>query len=295
MEAARRAFRISKVFCPTHEPLRGSWRPEDHGLDPERSQEVWIETDDGASLFGWYVRAKNPLASVVYCHGNTGNLTDSAFVMPHLVNAGLNVLLFDYRGFGRSDGFPTLRGVIADALAAARFHETIRPRNIPSVLFGYSLGGAIAAQVVHRHHFDGLILQSTFTSLRDVARVEFPGLPLHLLSGRVLDTRRAITDVRIPMLLIHGTDDPTCPLWMGKAIFEQCGSSMKHMHVVNGGLHKDLWLRTPDDLEWAINRFAADLPRLAKRPLEPVPLIGRLIDSTVRHVRRYMREAPKPL
>lgn len=74
MEAARRAFRISKVFCPTHEPLRGSWRPEDHGLDPERSQEVWIETDDGASLFGWYVRAKNPLASVVYCHGNTGNL-----------------------------------------------------------------------------------------------------------------------------------------------------------------------------------------------------------------------------
>jgi alpha-beta hydrolase superfamily lysophospholipase len=289
-EAARRIFRLTKVFCPTREPLQ-TWKPADYGIPSDRADEVWIETDDGARLYGWYLRAKNPIASTVYCHGNTGNLTNSAHVMPHLLDSGMNVLLFDYRGFGRSEGFATLRGVIADVLAVARFHDTIRPRNVPSVLYGYSLGGAIAAQAVHRHHFDGLILQSTFTSLPDVARVEFPRVPLHLLSGRVFDTKHAIERLRIPLLVIHGTSDETCPHWMGTAIFEACGSESKEMHVVDGGLHKDLWMRTPDDLVWTINRFVSGLSRLPRTRVEPVPLLERIIDSTFRYVRRHMREA----
>src|SRR5438132_1464270 len=141
-EALRRLFRLTQLFCPTREPLI-SWKPEHYGIPREQAEEVWFEADDGAMLYGWYLRAKNPIASTVYCHGNTGNLTNPAHVMPHLLASGMNVLLFDYRGFGRSDGFATLTGVIADTIAAARFHDTIRPRNVPSILYGYSIGGAI--------------------------------------------------------------------------------------------------------------------------------------------------------
>lgn len=294
MEAARRVFRLTQVFCPTREPLI-SWNPADYGIPAEQAEEVWFESDDGARLYGWYLRAKRPVASAVYCHGNTGNLTNPAHVMPHLLDSGINVLLFDYRGYGRSDGFPTLRGVVADAVAAARFHETVRPKHLPSLLFGFSLGGAIAAQAIHRHPFHGLILQSTFTSLPDVARVEFPRVPMHLFSGRVFDTVREMKKMRVPLLVIHGSADPTCPHWMAKSIFDACGTESKRIHIVEGGVHKDLWLRSPDDLVFLINQFASGLARQPHLPVEPVPLSERVIDSAFRYLRRHMREAWKPL
>src|SRR5579859_7859314 len=94
-EAARRLFRLTQLFCPTRTPLV-SWKPEDYGIRPDQSEEVWFESDDGEMLYGWYLRARNPVASAVYCHGNTGNLTNPAMVMPHLLDSGFNVLLFDY-------------------------------------------------------------------------------------------------------------------------------------------------------------------------------------------------------
>ena len=163
-DVGRRIYRHSQVFCPDRNPIE-SWDPADYGIPASAVEEHWIDTPDGEVLHAWYCRADHPRASGVYCHGNTGNLTWSAHVIPHLLAAGFNVLFFDYRGFGKSTGIPTYRGVIADGVTASRFHDRIRPKHLPSVLYGFSLGGGIAAQVIRRHPFDGLILQSTFTSL----------------------------------------------------------------------------------------------------------------------------------
>jgi alpha-beta hydrolase superfamily lysophospholipase len=178
-------------------------------------QQVWIDTPDGEKLFAWYLRAEKPIASALWCHGNTGNLTSVADLMPHLLDAGYNILLFDYRGFGRSSGRPSLRGVIDDGLTAAKFHDAIRPKHLPSILYGFSLGGGIAAQVLRKHPFDGLILQSTFTTLPELAKVLWPRVPLHLLTGDIFNTMRVIRGLKIPLLVLHGTEDEVVPCAMG--------------------------------------------------------------------------------
>jgi uncharacterized protein len=287
-EIGRRVYRRNQLFCPEKAPVK-SWNPEDYGIPKAAVEEHWIETPDGEQLYAWYCRSAKPVASAVFCHGNTGNLTVSADIIPHLLDAGLSVLFFDYRGFGRSSGSASLGGVISDGITASRFHEQIRPKALPSVLYGFSLGGAVAAQVIRRHPFDALILQSTFTSLPAVTRHLFPRLPLHLLSGRVFDTVGVIKRLQVPLLVLHGTNDETCPSSMANEIFEACPSA-KRIHTVEGGLHKDLYLRDPDALIWGISQFIADLRHGAQTvSVEPAPAIERFIDTTLRVVRSLFR------
>src|SRR5688572_10681529 len=182
VEIGRRIFRRTQLFCPSPDPLI-SWDPADYGIPPGAVEEHWIDTPDGETLHAWYCRSEKPMASAVFCHGNTGNLTTSADVIPHLLSAGFNVLFFDYRGFGKSSGRASFGGVVSDGITASRFHDRIRPKQLRSILYGYSLGGAVAAQVIRRQPFDALILQSTFTNLLELARVAWQRLPVHLLAG----------------------------------------------------------------------------------------------------------------
>jgi uncharacterized protein len=289
LDVGRRLFRRAQLFEPERKPVI-SWKPEDYGIPRERAEELWFETDDGEILYGWYCRSANPIASALYCHGNTGNLSNTAHVMPYLLDAGINVLLFDYRGFGRSTGSPSLSGIIDDGVTAARLHEQLRPKNLPSILYGYSLGGAIAAQIIRRHPFDGLILQSTFTNLPDIARVTFPRVPLHLISGRLFDTIEVVRNLTVPVLIIHGRTDEVCPFWMAQQLHDVCGASSKKLILVDGGLHKDLFAR-PDaqKLVAEINRFAAELqcmPHVVQDKPSPAEL---LLDRALRYIRRYWR------
>ncbi len=290
LDVARRIYRRTQLFCPERNPVK-SWNPADYGIPPEAVEEHWIETPDGEQLYAWYCRAKDPKASGVFCHGNTGNLTISADIIPHLLDAGFNVLFFDYRGFGRSTGSATLGGVISDGVTASRFHDKIRPKHIPSVLYGFSLGGAVAAQVLRRHPFDALILQSTFTSLPAVTRVLYPRLPLHLLSGKLFDTVGVMKRLQIPLLVLHGTADEVCPCWMAHEIFDACPSPLKRMQTVEGGLHKDLYVRDPDTLIWAISQFITELPQTTRvTSLEDVSALEQWTDFALRSVRNLLRK-----
>ena len=257
-DVGRRVYRHTQIFAPTREPLI-SWDPHDYGIPVGTVEEHWIDTPDGERLHAWYCRAPKPVASGVFCHGNTGNLTISAEVIPHLLDAGFSVLFFDYRGFGRSSGRPSVRGVIADGVTAARFHDTIRPPELPTVLYGFSLGGGVAAQVILRHPFHGLILQSTFTSLPGITRVLFPRLPLHLFAGNLFDTLSVLRRLEVPLLVMHGTEDEVIPLEMAHELFAACAAS-KQIHCVKGGLHKDLFTRDPEAMVRAIAQFIAELP-----------------------------------
>src|SRR5438270_5729958 len=257
LDIARRIFRHTQLFCPERNPVK-SWDPSDYGIAPDRVTPMWIDTPDGEKLYAWYLRAKKPIASALWCHGNTGNLTNVADIMPHLLDAGYNVLLFDYRGFGLSTGRPSLRGVIDDGLTAAKFHDAIRPHNLPSILYGYSLGGAIAAQVLRHHSFDGLILQSTFTTLPELTKALWPRIPLHLVAGDFFNTMRVIRHLEIPLLVLHGTQDEVVPCAMAHALHEACPSS-KRIYTIEGGLHKDLFARDGDAIVWAAHQFAQEV------------------------------------
>lgn len=288
VDIARRIYRHTQIFCPSPDPAR-TWDPADYGIPPGAVEEHWIETPDGELLHAWYCRAENPRASGVFCHGNTGNLTISAEVIPHLLNAGFSILFFDYRGFGRSTGRPSYAGVIADGITAARFHDRIRPKHLPSVLYGFSLGGAVAAQVIRRHPFDALILQSTFTSLPQITRVLFPRLPMHVFAGNLFDTLSVIRNLQVPLLVLHGTEDEVCPCWMAHEIYDAC-KGPKRLHRVEGGLHKDLFLRDPDALIWAISQFIADLPHGTRTfAVEETPKLEQWTDAGLRAVRKLMR------
>jgi uncharacterized protein len=290
-DVGRRIFRHAQLFAPSPKPSK-SWDPADYGIPREAVEEHRFETPDGEVLYGWYCRAPRPIASTVFCHGNKGNLTTSADVIPHLLAAGINAFFFDYRGFGRSTGIPSINGIVSDGLTAARFHDTIRPKSMPSILYGYSLGGAVAAQVIKDHAFDGLILQSTFTSLPSITRVLFPRLPVHLFAGNFFDTLGAVRRLTIPLLVIHGESDEVVPCSMAREIYDSCATT-KRIKVVNGGLHKDLWIRDSDSLVWAINRFATELPvgsRLANHTSQtPSP-----VDSALRQIRRALRRLILP-
>ena len=290
-DVGRRIYRHTQIFCPDRNPTI-SWDPADYGIPRDAVEEHWIDTPDGEVLHSWYCRSKNPKATSVFCHGNTGNLTLSAHVIPHLLDAGFNVLFFDYRGFGKSTGIPTYRGVIADGVTASRFHDRIRPKHLPTVLYGFSLGGGVAAQVIRRHPFDGLILQSTFTSLPQITRVLFPRLPLHLFTGDLFNTLGVIRRLQVPLLVLHGTADEVIPCSMAREIFGACPTE-KRIHTIEGGLHKDLFVRDPDALIWAISQFIAELPRNHRTySVEEPPLLEQWADSALRNVRRAFRKVP---
>jgi fermentation-respiration switch protein FrsA (DUF1100 family) len=287
-DIGRRIYRQTQIFAPSREPVK-SWNPADYGIPEGAVEEHWIETPDGELLHAWYCRAEKPVASGLFCHGNTGNLTVSAEMIPHLLTAGFNVLFFDYRGFGKSTGRASYAGVIADGITAARYHDTIRPQSLPSVLYGFSLGGAVAAQVIRRHPFDGLILQSTFTSLPQITRVLYPKLPLHVLAGNLFDTVSVIKQLQVPLLILHGTEDEVCPCWMAHQLHDVC-KAPKRIHTIEGGLHKDLHQRDPDAIVWAISQFVAELPSHHHADtVAEAPKLEQLADAILRMLRRAMR------
>jgi len=248
------------MFCPDRDPLV-SWTPADHGLPADRVTDLHFRGPGNDMLHGWYCQAERPIASALYCHGNSGNLTHSAAVIPHLLSAGISVFLFDYRGFGKSQGIPSLAGVVADARAAAREHDRLRPHHIPAIAYGYSLGGAIAARLASEHRVDGLVLQSTFTNLRDMARLRSVRFPLHFISGNFFDTGRALSRLDTPVMLIHGTEDEVIPVGMAHKLVSSCRKTPA-VHLIGGGQHKNLYQQ---DGEAILRRLQTYISTLEQR------------------------------
>lgn len=252
-ELGRRVFRRSKLLKPAAEPVSG-WDPRDHGLDPTLVDRLQIRSGP-LMLDGWWSRVPNPRASILYCHGNSGNITWFVDAVKTINAFGFDVLLFDYRGFGRSAGRPTINGAIRDAAAAAVVFDEVRDPDLPAILWGYSLGGAIATRIADHERWSGLVLQSTFTSLPDIARVHFAGTPVPFLAGRILDTEAALKKLEIPVEIIHGDSDETVPYWMAERLSKSCVGS--NFTSIAGGAHKNLHVIDPCSIGHAVNRLLA--------------------------------------
>ncbi|RME46116.1 MAG: alpha/beta hydrolase [Deltaproteobacteria bacterium] len=241
------------IFFPTKYP-EGIWHPERFGL---RVEDVDFTTADDIRLHGWWIEGESARAPVIlFFHGNAGNLTDRIGLLRRLRRCGHHLFIFDYRGYGRSAGSPSEAGLYRDGIAAWR-HLT-RTRAIPPeriVLFGRSLGGAVAVEVALRGEAAGLILESTFTSIPDMARALYPFLPVgHLLRTR-FETIAKIGAISMPLLVIHGTKDELVPFEFGRRLYEKAGSARKSFHAVVGAGHNDTDLVGGEAYLRTIDRF----------------------------------------
>jgi fermentation-respiration switch protein FrsA (DUF1100 family) len=174
-------------------------------------QDLLFQAEDGVQLHGWFFPADNnsPRSALAFllCHGNAGNISHRLDTAQALLTAGVNVLLFDYRGYGRSQGYPSEEGTCRDAQAA--FHwlrdKGFAGRDI--IAFGESLGGGVAAELALREPIGGLILQSTFTSMPDIGAEVFPWLPVRLLARIRYETCRKLPRIKVPVLIMHSRGD----------------------------------------------------------------------------------------
>jgi fermentation-respiration switch protein FrsA (DUF1100 family) len=206
-------------------------------------EDVEIPTHDGERLHGWWIPAVGAAARrrghLLHFHGNAGNISHRLHEAAALSGAGFDVLLFDYRGYGRSTGWPHEAGLYHDARAARAALATRLGGDAPPPLYlGESLGGALALALALEQPPRGLVLQSTFTSVRALARLHYPLVPAFVVPDAYPSLRR-IGRLRAPLLAIHGEADGIVPFAHGQALFE-AAPEPKQFHLVAGAGHNDL-------------------------------------------------------
>jgi len=234
-----RRFEASVIFHPARAALAGVWRV------PRGAEEVWFRNAEGLKLYGWFFHSTTQPAAgtVVYAHGNGGNLSYCEWVGESLAARGFDVLLFDYRGYGRSEGEAAGEGgLYADAEAAYDF--VTRDRGVPAgrvVLYGQSLGTAAVGDVAARRECGALVLESGLSSAADMAAVVMPWLPRFVrgLTKNKLDTASKLPNVRCPVLVVHGDRDELIPASQGRRLFE-AASEPKRLIIIQGAGHNDL-------------------------------------------------------
>jgi len=202
---------------------------------------VKILADDGVRLDGWFIPARQARGAVLFFHGNAGNISHRLDSLKIFNDLGLDVLIFDYRGYGRSQGSPSEAGTYRDAEAAWRYlteQRRIPARNI--VLFGRSLGAAIAAYLATRHTPGALIIESAFTSVPELAADVYPFLPARWLSRFHYNIREYLGSVSSPVLVVHSRDDEIIPFKHGRELFA-AANEPKHLLELRGG-HNDAFL-----------------------------------------------------
>jgi fermentation-respiration switch protein FrsA (DUF1100 family) len=207
---------------------------------PEGAQIVWFNSADGTRLNGWFFASQlgPAAATIIFLHGNGGNITNVGWMGQRFAKHGFNVLLFDYRGYGASEGVAANEAdLYADGDAAVAFvtSKGVRPEQI--ILYGQSLGTTVAADVASRGKFGGVILESGFSSASSLATSALPWLPhwLHFLGKNRFESARKLATVRSPILIAHGEPDGTIPTAEGRLLFAAANEPKKLLIVPGAG------------------------------------------------------------
>ncbi|MGB2807237.1 MAG: alpha/beta hydrolase [Sedimentisphaerales bacterium] len=223
------------LYCPVQEI---SNTPDELGMDFE---DVVFKTGDGLHLNGWYIPAENSQFTVLFCHGNGGNIMHRLDSINIFYNLGLNCFVFDYRGYGSSEGKPGEEGTYLDVEAAYEWltkEKKISPNDI--IIFGRSLGGSIATQLASKVQARALIIESTFTSYVDIGRKFYPYMPVRWFARFSYRTIDYIKDVHCPVMIIHSKSDDVIPFEFGLELYEVANEPKEFVEIF--GSHNDGFL-----------------------------------------------------
>ena len=214
-------------------PARGYFAdPSDVGLSFES---LTLTTADGVSIAAWHVPHPDATATVLFCHGNAGNIADRLHDLKLLHELRLGVLMFDYRGYGDSNGTPSELGTYRDAEAAWAYLVDVKSVSSEKiVLLGRSLGGAVAIELASRHSPGALVVESTFTRLTDVGREHYPLLPVGWLVRHHYDSAAKVGTLRCPKLFLHGRDDTLIPIAQARALHAAAADPKQFIETPGG-------------------------------------------------------------
>ena len=199
-----------------------------------RYEDVWLQTQDGDRIHGWYVPEENAEWTVLMFHGNGGNISHRLQTLDLLNKIGVNTLIIDYRGYGRSQGQPSEEATYEDALAAWEHLTQHRTDAESIILFGRSLGGAVAVWLATEVNPGGLILESTFSSVVDLAQHHYPFLPVSYMSQFKYDSLSLAPNIDIPTLMLHSREDDIVPFNLGLKLYEALPGNKSFVEMRGG-------------------------------------------------------------
>ena len=233
--------------------------PKDYLLYPQQLglnyREANIKTADGETLWAWHFPSDSARYTVLFFHGNAENISFRLDFADRLLALGLSVLLVDYRGYGKSTGKPSEKGIYEDALAGYQFLTdslSIRPENI--ILWGSSIGAAAALDLATKVEVSGLILEGCFTSAREMSKEIFPYFPFHWFASFKFDNLGKIPKVKAPVLIIHARQDEIVPWQMGRALYDKANPP-KYFYTVEGAGHNDTYDREGEQYFQKVREF----------------------------------------
>ena len=207
-------------------------------------EDVDFVAEDGTSLHGWYLPGENDKPVVVFCHGNAGNISHRVHNLSFFVELGFSVFIFDYRGYGQSEGKTSEKGTYSDMRGALAWLKNKGWKPEQMIYFGRSLGAGVALQLALEQPPAGLVLESPFTSIKAMGQQHYP--LLWLLAGWALDARydnlSKIGMLQVPLLIFHGERDDIVPLAMGKELFEAAPQPKNFYPIPRAG-HNDTYDR----------------------------------------------------
>jgi hypothetical protein len=245
----------SMTFIP-HGALEAT--PKDWGLDYE---DVTFATPTGVRLHGWFIPRAGSRRVLLFFHGNAGNISHRGDSVAIFHRLGLNVFIFDYRGYGRSQGEPSEEGLYEDAASAWRYVTETRgvaPRDV--IGFGRSLGAAVAADLASHERPGLLILESSFSSARDLADAVLPLVSRLVVLRYGFDTEARMPRVACPVLVLHSPEDEMIPFRLGEKVYRAANPPKAFVRLT--GDHNSGFLRSQPGYEQALAGFiAAHLPR----------------------------------
>ena len=252
------AFQDQLLFQPSSRLLA---TPDDAGMSYET---VRLDTEDGERLHGWWIPAPGGLPqsppdaraghTLLFFHGNAGNISGRLESVQQFHQLGLNVLLVDYRGYGQSTGAPSEGGIYRDAEACWRYlteTKDLAPHDV--VVFGRSMGGGPATWLAARENPGAVILESVFTNVPDVGAHHYSFLPVRALATNQFDNESRVSQIDAPTLHIHSRGDRVVPFQLGRQVFAAAAEPKQFLEIEGG--HNDGFLVSADKYLRTIGSF----------------------------------------